>query len=246
MKQILVIPARMTGKRLPGKPLISIFGKPMLLRVWEQCKKVINKKDIFVATEDKIIEKFCLKSGINVINTGNAPTAIYRIGLFSKIIKAKNYIVVNGDEPLANIKDLKKLIKYGKKFPNRVAIGEGPCSKYKYNDKTKAKVIVSKSGKVLYTSRLSLPYSEKNYTNYAKSAIWYYSFNKKALDHYIKNYNYVKTDKLEGLEINGMIECDIDVYAIKMIGDSWAVDTKKDITYVEKILNEKILKKDRR
>ena len=87
MKQILVIPARMTGKRLPGKPLISIFGKPMLLRVWEQCKKVINKKDIFVATEDKIIEKFCLKSGINVINTGNAPTAIYRIGLFSKIIK---------------------------------------------------------------------------------------------------------------------------------------------------------------
>ncbi len=239
MKQILVIPARMKGKRLPGKPLISILGKPMLLRVWEQCKKVIDKKDIFVATEDKIIEKFCHKSGINVINTGAAPTAIYRIGLFAKFIKAKNYIVVNGDEPLANIKDLKKLINYGKKYPNRVAIGEGPCSKYKYTDKTKAKVIVSKSGNVLYTSRLSLPYSGKNYTNYAKSAIWYYSFNKKELDHYIKNYNYVKTDKLEGLEINGMIECDIKVYAIKMIGDSWAVDTKKDVRIVEKILKKK-------
>ena len=76
MKQILVIPARMKGKRLLGKPLISILGKPMLLRVWEQCKKVIDKKDIFVATEDNIIEKFCHKSGINVINTGAAPTAI--------------------------------------------------------------------------------------------------------------------------------------------------------------------------
>jgi len=238
MKQVIVIPARMGGKRLPNKPLLNINKKPMLLHVWELCKKVFSEKEIYVATEDYQIVKFCNEYKINTINTGNAPTAIYRIALFSNIIRAKNYIVVNGDEPLANIKDLKKIIKYGKKYPNRVAIGVGPCSEYKFKDKSKAKVVVSNSGRVLYTSRLSIPYNEKQYSNYGKSAIWYYSFNKKSLDHYSKNYKYVKSDKLEGLEINGMLECDIEVHSIKMIGDSWAVDSKKDIKIVEKILKK--------
>ena len=33
MKQVIVIPARMKGTRLPGKPLIDLNGKPMILHV---------------------------------------------------------------------------------------------------------------------------------------------------------------------------------------------------------------------
>lgn len=38
MKHI-VIPARFASSRLPGKPLLEIHGRPMILRVVDQAKK---------------------------------------------------------------------------------------------------------------------------------------------------------------------------------------------------------------
>ena len=38
MKHI-VIPARFSSSRLPGKPLLEIHGRPMILRVVDQAKK---------------------------------------------------------------------------------------------------------------------------------------------------------------------------------------------------------------
>ena len=41
MKQIIVIPARMRGTRLPGKPMIDIAGKPMIKHVWDKLTNLI-------------------------------------------------------------------------------------------------------------------------------------------------------------------------------------------------------------
>ncbi len=35
---IAVIPARYSATRLPGKPLVSLAGKPMIQRVWERAR----------------------------------------------------------------------------------------------------------------------------------------------------------------------------------------------------------------
>ena len=35
MKAVAVIPARYASTRLPGKPLLDIYGKPLIQRVWE-------------------------------------------------------------------------------------------------------------------------------------------------------------------------------------------------------------------
>ena len=48
---IVVIPARYNSKRLPGKPLIKIRGVPMIVRTYYQCKKVVPKSKIIVATD---------------------------------------------------------------------------------------------------------------------------------------------------------------------------------------------------
>ena len=37
---LLVIPARYKSKRLPGKPLVNLKGIPMIIRTYDQCKKV--------------------------------------------------------------------------------------------------------------------------------------------------------------------------------------------------------------
>ena len=40
---ILVIPARYKSSRLPGKPLIPLAGKPMIIRTCIQCSKVVKR-----------------------------------------------------------------------------------------------------------------------------------------------------------------------------------------------------------
>jgi len=96
MKQVIVIPARMKGTRLPGKPLIKILNKTMIQHVWDRCIQTMPKSNIYIATEDEIILNHCNENKINCILTGPAETAIDRIKLFSEIIKSDSYINVQG------------------------------------------------------------------------------------------------------------------------------------------------------
>ncbi|HLG43266.1 MAG TPA: 3-deoxy-manno-octulosonate cytidylyltransferase, partial [Planctomycetota bacterium] len=47
----VVIPARYASTRLPGKPLRSIAGKPMIAHVFERAKRS-GAAEVVVATED--------------------------------------------------------------------------------------------------------------------------------------------------------------------------------------------------
>src|SRR5438309_2152161 len=57
MKILAVIPARYASTRLPGKPLISIAGKPMIERVWERVRRAALVSGVIVATDDERIAK---------------------------------------------------------------------------------------------------------------------------------------------------------------------------------------------
>ena len=227
----------MNGTRLPGKPLLDISGKPMLLWVWEKCLLVMNKKDIFVATEDKIIEDFCSKHGMNCVNTGPAFTAIDRIKLFSDIIPAQSYINVQGDEPIINPADIQTIIKYTSKFPKRVVFGKCPASETVFFDHTKAKVVCCANGKLLYSSRAPIPMTTAGGFSSSEKAVWIYGFHKGALDAYYKGYDKAFIEKIEGNEIVRFLELGIEVFCTDVLGDSWAVDVKNDIKIVEDMMN---------
>ena len=147
MKQIIVIPARMKGTRLPGKPLIKILGKTLIQHVWERCKKVMPEENIYIATEDEEIKNYCDNKGIKCVQTGPAETAIDRIKLFSDIVEADCYINVQGDEPIVNIKDIECLIAYNKKHPSRVVFGKSKANEEEFNDFSKAKVVCNINGR---------------------------------------------------------------------------------------------------
>jgi len=50
---IVVVPARINSSRLPKKVLADIGGKPMIIRVLEQCKKAVGPSKIFLCTDSK-------------------------------------------------------------------------------------------------------------------------------------------------------------------------------------------------
>lgn len=238
MKQVIVIPARMGGSRLPGKPLIKIKGIPMIERVWMKCREVMEEKNIFVATEDDLIKQFCESKGIQCVNTGKAPTAIDRVKLFSDKINADAYINVQGDEPIVNPNDIDSILKYNQQFPERVVFGKTRANIDEFNDYSKAKVVCSKDDKLLYCSRAGIPLNNKGNFEEAFRAIWIYAFNKASLDNYYKSIDISKLEDIEDTEILRFLEIDMPVYCIDLIGDSWAVDEHKDLNEVEKKLSK--------
>jgi len=52
-KVVVVIPARFGSTRLPGKPLVSLAGKPLIQRVYERAKLAKRADRVIVATDDE-------------------------------------------------------------------------------------------------------------------------------------------------------------------------------------------------
>ena len=100
MKFIGIIPARYASTRFPGKPLADMNGKPMIQRVYEQVKDVLDS--VCVATDDIRIENAVKTFGGQVVMTSDQ----HRSGTdrcyeaYQKIGEGYDVIVnIQGDEP---------------------------------------------------------------------------------------------------------------------------------------------------
>ena len=69
MKKVIVIPARLDSSRLPKKVLLDLNGKTVLQRVYEQCLKVKNVDEVYIATDSLEIKEVCETFTDNVIIT---------------------------------------------------------------------------------------------------------------------------------------------------------------------------------
>ena len=68
MKIVVIIQARMSSTRLPGKIMLPLQGKPMLQNISERIARAKYIDDLIIATSidetDDIVEDFCLNKGI--------------------------------------------------------------------------------------------------------------------------------------------------------------------------------------
>ena len=151
MKIIGIIPARMESSRLPGKPLINIGGKSMIRRVYES---VVNSKQlssVYVATPNKEIFDHVKEFG-DVILTSNKPlNGTERVYEAYKKLKIDYDFIINiqGDEPMIDIEDIKRLYKMA--IRNRSDIATLAC-------KIKDKNIFNKNNivKVITDEKISI------------------------------------------------------------------------------------------
>ncbi|WP_241509295.1 cytidylyltransferase domain-containing protein [Stutzerimonas zhaodongensis] len=103
----VIIPARYESSRLPGKPLVSLFGVPMVVRTYRQCIRACPPERVYVATDDQRIEAVCREHGINVLMTSSdCLTGTDRVAECAAQINAEVFINVQGDEPVFNPDDL--------------------------------------------------------------------------------------------------------------------------------------------
>ena len=70
-KSTIIIPARYGSTRLKGKPLYKILNREMILRVADICSEVVDKKNLFVATDSDKIAKVVKDASYNTIMTSS-------------------------------------------------------------------------------------------------------------------------------------------------------------------------------
>lgn len=241
MKFLIVIPARLKSKRLPNKPLINIKGLPMIVRTYKQCSKVADRKNIIVACDSKKIADICKTHKINyLITSRNCLTGTDRVYEVSKKIFAENYINVQGDEPIFNPTDLKKVIKFilNKKNNKFVLLGYSNFNSKKIMQNPNIpKIVFNKNFELIYVSRAGIPStkSQNNYKGFRQVLV--YNFPRYIFKNFKRLENNKKfLEKNEDIEILRFIESGYKVKLIKLSSKSKSVDTKEDLKQVAKII----------
>src|SRR5262249_53540426 len=101
VKVVVVIPARYAATRLPGKPLVTLAGKPMIQRVFERAKLAKTPTQVIVATDDdRIMQAVQAFGGEARLTRPEHRTGTERVAEVAAHVDGDVFVNVQGDEPL--------------------------------------------------------------------------------------------------------------------------------------------------
>lgn len=161
-----IIPARFASTRFPGKPLIDIKGRSMILRVYDQALLSEVFQDVLVATDDERIFNHVRSAGYHAVMT----SATHRSGTErckeALEIREKEFgiqhdhiINIQGDEPYIHPEQIRKVA-------SLLAAGDAQLAtlaklitrREEIFDPNVVKVVFSQDMYALYFSRSPIPY----------------------------------------------------------------------------------------
>ena len=242
MKTVVVIPARYKSTRFPGKPLVPLLGKPMILWVAELSAKAVGCDNVFIATDDQRIIDVVVSAGFNaVVTSDSALTGTDRLGEAVEQIDADIYINVQGDEPLVNPDDICRV--WDEKLSNMASVVNGYSWVSDAEDPKSVnipKVITDEKNNMIYMSRSPLPgyKDEKNAPQRYKRQVCIYAFTKDELVRFRCFGRKGYLENCEDIEILRFLELGVPVKMIETSPGTSAVDIPEDVAGVEAALKK--------
>jgi 3-deoxy-manno-octulosonate cytidylyltransferase (CMP-KDO synthetase) len=159
----VVIPARFSASRLPGKPLLLIGDRPLIQWVW-QCARQSGAATIVIATDDVRIFDAAAAFGADVEMT--SPQHVSGTDRIAEVVRAKRLspedVVVNlqGDEPMmpaAVVQEVAQALGSRPQFD--IATAVTPIrSLAEFLDPSCVKALRARQGEALYFSRAPVPW----------------------------------------------------------------------------------------
>lgn len=167
MSFVVIIPARYSSTRLPGKPLIDLCGKTMIQRVAEKALQS-GADQVIVATDSEQVAGAVNLPKVEVVMTSpNHSSGTERLAEVCQIKKfSPDQIIVNvqGDEPLippiliSQVAD--DLANNDAPMATLAVPITDPEEVFNPNS---VKVIINKLGDAIYFSRAPIPYERNNF-----------------------------------------------------------------------------------
>lgn len=242
MRIIGIIPARYASTRFPGKPLADICGKPMIWWVYKHVSQIEDFDEVYVATDNEKIAEVCEKYRMRYMMTKDShANHILRVAEVAEKVPADYYICVNGDEPLMNPQNVKCVLP-DKKISGKVYVGylmRNLTDPAETMDSSNIKLAVREDGRIIYMSRMPIPFPKGTLDVTYKKLIGVECFNKESLE-FFANAGMGMLEKIEDIDPLRFIEYGHEVYASLIDSDSLAVDTKNDLERVRTIMQTRI------
>lgn len=247
MSFIVVIPARYQSLRLPGKPLLDLGGKPMLLHVVARAQES-GASAVYVATDDARIVEVCEDAGVAVCMTdpGHASGTDRIAEVAARLGLADDHIVVNvqGDEPLIPPAVIDQVASDLAARPDT-----GICTLYapvsdeaEFHNPNAVKLVTDAAGRVLYFSRAPIPWPREGTSvaslAHARRHIGLYAYRVRVLKAFVSwaPSPLEETEKLEQLRA---MHHGIPIHAAQCCAYiPPGVDTPEDLAHLRRLLLE--------
>lgn len=237
MNAIALIPARYKSSRFPGKPLVPLLGKPMIVWVAESVARALGHDAAYVATDDERIERVVREHGFNTIMTSDrALTGTDRLWEAAQKLPADIYLNVQGDEPLLDAADIQAVLDSKRANMGEVTNGMTPLAvdedPFSVNI---PKVVFTEDRRLLYMSRLAVPGFKARECAPARywKQVCIYGFTRAELAAYGGHGRKGLAEQHEDIEILRFLELGIGVRMVETKGSSLAVDVPDDVPKVE-------------
>jgi len=244
MKVVGMIPARYKSSRFPGKPLVNLYGKPMVVRVADIAARALGAEYVYVLTDDVKIKDAVEHYGYKVLMTSDeCETGTDRLVEGMKQVEADIYINIQGDEPILDYKEIIKVVEFKKKVGHGVINCMSKITEHEDPMSLNIPKIVAseKDRHLIYASRSLIPgskiKSQKDSVYWKQVCI--YAFSASDLKAFGETNGKCSLEIMEDIEILRFLELGIPVYMLETESFSLAIDVPEDIQNVEKVMKER-------
>jgi len=240
-KVVVVIPARYGATRLPGKPLVSLAGKPMIQRVFERAKLAKTTHQVIVATDDqrilRVVEAF---GGEARMTRPDHRTGTERVAEVAAHVEGDVFVNVQGDEPLLDPTAVDTAVSaLLEDPPATVATVATPIrTPADIMDPNVVKTVLDFDDNALYFSRAPIPWVRDSTSPVVVRHLKHlglYVFQRDALLDY-PTLPQGELERIEQLEQLRWMENGVKIRVAEVEHDAVSVDTPEDVARVEKLL----------
>ena len=246
MNVTAIIPARYASTRLPGKPLIELAGKPMILHVCDAVSRSRNIEQTVVATDHESIADIVRKHGFDAVMTPSdlpsgsdrVAAAVSELGITTPVLN------VQGDEPMISPEVIDRLV--------NAFIGSGcdcatPVARITSTgelvDTAIPKVVMRKDRTALYFSRAHIPFLRDHEVSlWLEKGVFYrhvglYLYQPKSLQQFVASPP-SDLEQLEQLEQLRMLDLGMSILCVEVTYNGEAVDVPEDVQRVEALIKK--------
>ena len=252
---IAIIPARHESTRLPGKLLLPIGGRPLILHTLDRARAAANVSRVIVATDDeRIRDVVCKDGGEAVLTSPDHTSGSDRLAEVAERLSGGCIVVnVQGDEPLISPRTIERAVDavLEDESIDIATTSEAISDARDVLDPNAVKVVTDAGGLALYFSRSPIPYPrtavqeygslnaalerEPKLLKYFRKHTGLYVYRREYLMEFTR-LRRTRLEELEMLEQLRALENGARIKVVEVDESSIGVDTAEDLERVRQII----------